>query len=267
MRNAQTPLMSWCQRHLPQSVVAIAALLAVIGLIYAAHVLTLSRAVPELSTAKTRIKTQQAEIRSLTSRLEASKVRQQVAEHEARVMRQANQMLREDESNRHAELNRLQTELDFFQRLAGTSGTQSGLAIYHLELSPTGSGRVFRFVLTLTQNLRRSAIISGNVRFDLEGILQDRPLTLPWSQITDGSQPEPAFRFKYFQQLDGYLALPERFEPSHLLVSLEVKGQSKPVRRSFDWKELTAPAGPAAETSTSSQAGELEKELPESTPN
>jgi hypothetical protein len=223
--------------------------------------------VPELSAAKTRIKTQQAEIQSLTSRLAASKVRQQVAEQEARVMRQANQMLRADESTRHAELNRLQTELDFFQRLAGTSGTQSGLAIYHLELSPTGSGRVFRFVLTLTQNLRRSAIISGNVRFDLEGILQDRPLTLPWSQITDGSQPEPAFRFKYFQQLDGYLALPERFEPSHLLVSLEVKGQSKPVRRSFDWKELTAPAGPAAETSTSSQAGELEKELPESTPN
>jgi hypothetical protein len=259
--------MSWCKHHQPQSLLAIAAILAVIGLIYAAHILTLSRAVPELSAAKTRIKTQQAEIQSLTSRLAASKVRQQVAEQEARVMRQANQMLRADESTRHAELNRLQTELDFFQRLAGTSGTQSGLAIYHLELSPTGSGRVFRFVLTLTQNLRRSAIISGNVRFDLEGILQDRPLTLPWSQITDGSQPEPAFRFKYFQQLDGYLALPERFEPSHLLVSLEVKGQSKPVRRSFDWKELTAPAGPAAETSTSSQAGELEKELPESTPN
>lgn len=267
MRNAQTPLLSWCKRHLPQSLLVSAALLAVIGLLYAAQVLTLSRAAPELSAAKTRIKTQQGEIRSLTSRLEASQVRQQVAEQEARVMRQANQMLREDESNRHAELNRLQTELDFFQRLAGTSGTQSGLAIYHLELSPTGSGRVFRFVLTLTQNLRRSAVISGNVRFDLEGTLEDRPLSLPWSRLTDDSQPEPVFRFKYFQQLDGYLALPERFKPSHLLVSLEVKGQSKPVRRSFDWKELTAVVGPAAPTSASGQSGELEKELPESRPN
>ena len=255
--------MPWSKYRVPQKFRLTAAILSILGLVYAVHAITIYRAIPNLASAKARIKTQKAEIRSLTSRLESSRTRQKVAEQEANVMRQANQILREDESNRQAEINRLQTELDFFQRLAGTSGTQSGLAIYHLELVPTDSARVFRFVLTLTQNLRRSAIIDGNVRFHLEGTLEDRPISLPWSRITSGNQPEPKFRFKYFQQLDGYVALPEKFEPSRLQVSLEVKGQSKPVGRSFDWKELTAPGGQLTEQSSPSQGAELEKELPQ----
>ena len=177
-------------------------------------------------------------------------------------MRRANQLLREEESNRQAEINRLQGELDFYQRLAGTSGAQDGLAVYHLELGPTGSERVYHFVLTLTQNLRRSAIISGTVRLDLEGTLDDRPLSLPWAKVTDGSQPAPTFRFKYFQQLEGYLALPEDFRPSRLQVTLEAKGQSKPVNRSFDWNALTAAASSSsATTAATPEPLTLEQEL------
>ncbi len=258
--------MSWFRYRLPQSLRIAVSLLAVIGLVYASHVATLRWAVPELAAAKARIKTQAAELHSLTSRLESSKARRQVAEQEVSVLRQANQILREDESNRQAELNQLQGDLDFYQRLAGTSGTQSGLAVYHLELSPTASARVFHFVLTLTQNLRRSAIINGNVRLDLEGTMEDRLLSLPWSRLTDGSQPEPTFRFKYFQQMEGYLTLPERFEPSRLQITLEVKGQSKPVSRSFDWNELTAADAGAAETLSSGQEQNIERELPQSAP-
>ena len=232
--------MSRSRRRIPRSLSITLALLGVAALVYATHAATLWLAAPQLTAAKARIKTQRAEIRALTSRLESSKDRLQVAQQEASVMRQANQMLREGESERQAEFNRLQTELDFYRRLAGTSGAQTGLAIYRMELSATGSDRVFRFVLTLTQNLRRSAIVSGKARIDLEGTMGDRLLSLPWSEITDGSRPEPQFRFKYFQQLDGYLALPQQFSPSRLLVSLEVKGQEKLVTRSFDWAEITA---------------------------
>lgn len=251
-------------KRLPRGWRVIALVLSAIGLISATYVLTLHQAVPELYKAKARINTQKAEIRSLTARLQSSKTRQEVAEQEANVMRRANQILREGESNRQAELNHLQTELDFYQRLAGTSGAQSGLAIYHLELSPTGSDRVFHYVLTLTQNLRRSAIISGSVRLDVEGTMEDRLLSLPWSQVTDGNQPEPTFRFKYFQQLEGYLELPDRFEPSRLKISLKVAGQSKVVSRGFDWKELTESSLPAEKNPGDDQQEALEKELPQS---
>jgi hypothetical protein len=178
------------------------------------------------------------ELGPMKERLERAQGRLAVLEREADVLRQANRLLRERESEHQAELNTLQSELDFYRRLAGTGGEQTGLDVYRAELVATGSDRVFQFVLTLTQNIRRASIITGRARIDVEGTLEDRPVTLRWSQLGDGVAPEPAFRFKYFQQLEGYLTLPEAFLPTRLVVTLEVKDQRNPVRHSFEWASL-----------------------------
>jgi len=174
----------------------------------------------------------------VTSVSPAAPVGQAVLEREADVLRQANRLLREEETARQAEFNTLQSELDFYRRLAGTGGAQTGLEVYRVELLATGSDRVFQFELTLTQNIRRASIVSGRARMDVEGTLDDRPVTLHWAQLSDGAAAEPAFRFKYFQQLEGYLALPEGFMPTRLLVTLEAKGQRNPVQRQYGWDAL-----------------------------
>jgi hypothetical protein len=66
----------------------------------------------------------------------------------------------------------------------------------------------------------------------------DRQVTLRWSQVSDGETSEPAFRFKYFQQLEGYLTLPEGFSPTRLLVTLEENGKKALVTRQYNWDEL-----------------------------
>lgn len=182
------------------------------------------------------------EVAALKERVDRAQAREAVLQREADVLRQANRLLREQESERQAELTALQSELDFYRRLAGTGGAQSGLDVYRAELVPTASERVFQFVLTLTQNIRRAAIISGRARIDLEGTLGDRPVTLPWVQLSGDGSPEPSFRFKYFQQLEGYLALPEGFAPNRLLITLEAKGQKTPVQRGYDWKDTLVAA-------------------------
>ncbi len=179
-----------------------------------------------------------SDLESVRSRLERLQARQEVLEQERDILRQANRMLREQESERQAEMSRLQSELDFYRRLAGTGGSQEGLDIYRMELLPTDSPRVFRYSLTLTQNIRRASIISGRVRINAEGVLEDRVVTLFWTELSDGDTPEPAFRFKYFEQLEGYLTLPEGFSPTRLVISLEASQQKEPVQRSYDWKEL-----------------------------
>lgn len=180
------------------------------------------------------------ELDAMKRRMGRLEARNAVLEREADVLRQANSLLREQESTRQARLNQQQSELDFFRRLAGTGGSQSGLDVYRAELLPTGSSRVFQFVLTLTQNIRRASIVSGRVRIDVEGTLDDRPVTLYWSRVSDGDTPEPSFSFKYFQQLEGYLTLPEGFDPIRLEFSLEAEGRRAPVQRSYDWNELLA---------------------------
>lgn len=183
-----------------------------------------------------------SELRVMKQRMERMQARQAVLKRETDVLRQANRMLREEETARQAEFDALQSELDFYRRLAGTSGAQTGLDVYRAELMATASERVFQFVLTLTQNIRRASIIAGRARIDVEGILEDRPVTLHWAQLSDGAAAEPAFRFKYFQQLEGYLALPEGFAPTRLQVTLEAGGQRNPVQRRYGWDTLLSEA-------------------------
>jgi hypothetical protein len=197
-----------------------------------------TKVVPESEDLQNEVRFLSGELASIKDRLKRIQARQVIVEREADVLRRANHLLREHESERQAEMGQLQSELDFYSRLAGTGGTQSGLDIYRAEVIPTESTRVFQFILTLTQNIRRAAIISGRARVDIEGTMDDRPVTLYWSQVSDGETPEPSFRFKYFQQVEGYLTLPEGFSPTRLLVTLEAKGQRKPVTRNYNWNEL-----------------------------
>ncbi len=197
-----------------------------------------TKVVPESEDLQNEVRFLSGELASIKDRLKRIQARQVVVEREADILRRANHLLREHESERQAELGQLQSELDFYSRLAGTGGTQSGLDIYRAEVIPTESARVFQFILTLTQNIRRAAIISGRARVDIEGTMDDRPVTLYWSQVSDGETPEPSFRFKYFQQVEGYLTLPEGFSPTRLLVTLEAKGQRKPIIRNYNWNEL-----------------------------
>ena len=190
------------------------------------------------------------ELTAIDRRMSRLEARNAVLERETDVLRQANQLLREQETSRQAEINQQQSQLDFFRRLAGTGGSQSGLDVYHAEVLRTDSKRVYQFLLTLTQNIRRASIINGRVRIDIEGTMEDRPVTLYWSRVSDGDTPEPTFRFKYFQQLEGYLTLPEGFSPTRLRLSLEAANRRNPVQRSYDWDDLLA--GNIAPASTQS---------------
>jgi len=207
-------------------------------LLFVVWQLASTKVVPETKDLQNEVRFLSGELAPIKARLERLQAKQVVVEREADVLRLANHMLKEHESERQAQLGQLQSELDFYRRLAGTGGAQSGLDIYRVEIIPTASSRVFQFILTLTQNIRRAAIITGRARMDVEGTLEDRPVTLYWSQVSDGETPEPSFRFKYFQQLEGYLTLPEGFSPTRLLITLEAKGLRTPVTRNYDWNEL-----------------------------
>jgi hypothetical protein len=234
----------------PGDLVEMLLLTIVLGstLLFVVWQLSTAKVEPNVPELNERIEFLGQELSLLSERYERSKAREAVLERETDVVRRANHLLREQESQRQAELGRLQAELDFYSRLAGTGGEQKGLSVYQIDLVSTQSPRVFQFVLTLTQNIRRASIISGKVRIDMEGTVDDSTVTLYWSQLTDDASAEPKFRFKYFQQLEGYLSLPENFNPTRLLVTLDVKDRRKSVSRTFEWRDLLRQASEAGQS-------------------
>jgi len=110
--------------------------------------------VDELIRTNQKVRSLEQDLSSALKQLEQEKARATVAEHEADVVRQANDLLRTSEREHQDDIAGLQADLAFYRRLGGANGSQGPLAVHYLELQRTQSPRVYRIIFTLTQNLR-----------------------------------------------------------------------------------------------------------------
>jgi hypothetical protein len=95
-------------------------------------------------------------------------------------------------------------------------------------------GGGWKYIVTLTQNLNRGVISGGEMRFSVEGVKDGKLSTISWGQLLQKSSAGgQAYSFRYFQQLEGNVMLPQGFTPQRVTVSLRGGGQS--VDQKFDW--------------------------------
>lgn len=192
----------------------------------------------ELIYANYQVTALQLDLEAALQQLEAEQAKVAVIQREADVLRRANALLRGSERERQDEIANLQADLAFYRRLGGASGSQAPLAVHYLELQHTQSPRVFQLIFTLTQNLRWAAVISGRVHLGVDGIQDGVAAHLTEEQLLPESAQPVDFRFKYFQQLEHLITLPEGFEPSRLTIRLQSRGLKSPVEQSADWQDL-----------------------------
>ena len=197
----------------------------------------------ELVHANHRVATLQQDLQDTLNLLEAEKARGTVTEREADILRRANALLREFERERQNEIAGLQADLAFYRRLGGANGSQAALAVNYLELQTTQSPRVYRIIFTLTQNLRWAAVISGRVSVGVDGIRNDIAVHLTEEQLLAESAEPLKFNFKYFQQLERLITLPEGFAASRLTIRLRSGSLRTPVEQSVEWQSLFKESG------------------------
>lgn len=192
----------------------------------------------ELIYANYAVEALKQDLTTTLERLEAEKARATVAERGADVVRQANAILRGSERGRQEELANLQADLAFYRRLGGANGTQAPLAVHYLELQTTNSPRVYKIIFTLTQNLRWAAVIAGQIHLGVDGISHGVAQHLTEKQLLAESAEPLRFQFKYFQQIERLITLPENFEASQLTIRLSTGSLRSAVERSMEWGGL-----------------------------
>jgi hypothetical protein len=204
----------------------------------------------ELIYANYHVDALQEDLHDLAEELAAEKGQLAVAEREVDIVRRANALLRTSERERQDEIAGLQADLAFYRRLGGANGSQAPLAVHYLELQATQSPRVYRIIITLTQNLRWAAVISGWIELGIDGIAEDAARHLTETQLLAESADPLKFQFKYFQQLERLITLPKNFEPSRLTIHLKSRSLRTDVEQSMEWQSLfkaTAIVPPAEE--------------------
>jgi len=192
----------------------------------------------ELILAKKQLVVLKQDLQTTQDLLAQEQSRSSVAEAEVDIVRRANNLLRSSERDRQDEIAGLQADLDFYRRLGGANGSQAPLTVHYLELLPTQSPRVYRIVLSLTQNLRWAKNISGQVQLGIDGIRDGVAEYLTNEQLLAESAGSLSFQFKHFQQLECLITLPEGYMPNRLTIHLKSNSLRTPVEQSMEWQSL-----------------------------
>ena len=161
------------------------------------------------------------------------------------ISRDANRDLQGTLAERDEEIAGLRADVAFYERFVGATGQRRGLTVHTLHLQPQ-SGQAWHFTATLTQNLNRGSVSSGQVTLSVEGTRDGKLQKLSWADLRQ--QPDAAgiaYSFKYFQEIGGDLVLPAGYQPLRVIVRLAPKSGTA-VEQAFPWADATRRSEPGA---------------------
>ena len=185
----------------------------------------------ELVDSGKQLREQQAMVRDLRQQIATLKRSDQIS-------RNANTELQSTLTEREEEVSGLRADVDFYERLVGSTGQRQGLRVHEARFAAE-SGGTWHYTVTLTQNLNRGAISKGQMRFAVDGVRNGKLTTIRWDELLNQpSAPGKPFSFRYFQQLEDSVMLPPGFTPQRVRVSLSGSGPA--VDQTFAWDSKKA---------------------------
>ena len=165
-----------------------------------------------------------------------------VTERASQVDKESYNAISEDLKNLQNELFELKQEVAFYRGIVAPTETASGLHITDLTFDPLGAGNGFHFKLVLTQVMKNEYIVRGRVRISIEGLQAGQQQQLSLSQLSGGKLDDDiTMRFKYFQNIEGDIVLPDGFVPSSVVVDLIPTGKGRTrIKKNFEWADITS---------------------------
>jgi hypothetical protein len=136
------------------------------------------------------------------------------------------------------EIVRLREELTFYRNIISPPNKRSGLRIQSLKLESaaidgTTATSKYHYKMVLIQALKHDRKISGKARFEIKGVQAGENMTIRFPQAAD----KPIrFSFKYFQDIEGQIELPQNFEPRTIKVNVTSRGRdAQSIEQIYPW--------------------------------
>ena len=110
-----------------------------------------------------------------------------------------------------------------------------------LKLTRGSQEREYNIRLVLVQALQHDRKVSGDVKLSIAGDQDGVEKTYSYTQLRpDASERNWSFSFRYFQDFDRQVILPDGFTPQRVQIEVESKTRSiASIEESYDW--VTSP--------------------------
>lgn len=208
---------------------AVLSLLAAGGFIYS-YGLT-SAGFDRLSVAQKQ-QEQQEQIRKLKAEnqeLRDSLARAQLA---LQMDQTAYQDLDKSLKNSSQEIVKLREELNFYRNIMA-SDSKGGLQIQRLDIARADSANQYRYKLVLVQPMKNDYRITGHVKLEIKGEQEGKETSVQFP----GAGKTIQINFRYFQDIEGQLNLPNNFRPQRIRVQV-IPGNGEPVEQQYSWPNV-----------------------------
>ncbi len=187
-------------------------------------------AVRERAELRREIRARDATIRELRREAaELATLRSSQAQERAEVARTIGEL--------QAEVARQSQQLAFYQGIVVQGANAAEAKVQQLRVAPGSAPGRFVVRFTLVQSGRPERNIAGRVLLTVEGRRSAAPAVLDMAALFGDPAFELPFSFRYFQNLDPEIVIPDGFRPERITVELlSSRREVAPVSQIFVWE-------------------------------
>ena len=130
-----------------------------------------------------------------------------------------------------------QDAIAFYRGIVSPADAKPGLRVQDLKLTRGAEEREFNLRLVLVQAMKHDRKVTGDVAVTVEGSQDGAEKTYTYAELlpADAQQAWP-FSFRYFQDFDRQIVLPDGFTPERIHVEVRSRTRSiSSIEESYAW--------------------------------
>ena len=177
-------------------------------------------------------------IRSLERENEKQRTQLAAAEVARRVDQEGYKQVYKSLGDMQSQIARLNQDLSFYRGLVQPDSVIH-VKVQQMQIVPETVSGQFRLKFVLMQTGKPESTVAGTAVIAVEGLQRGKPSSLTLGQVTPNRRVSLAYSFRYFQDYDEPVQLPQGFEPTRVEVEIHSsrdRDASHSFRQAFVWK-------------------------------
>ena len=131
----------------------------------------------------------------------------------------------------------LEQDVAFYRQVMSPEVEQPSVVVAEWSLQPTTTPRVFRYQAVFRQAGTGETVLEGAATISVLGLIDGEEATLAIEDVYHGDGGfQGKLRFRYFQNLEGEIMIPESFSPTQVVVEATSRSPAQSaMSRIFNW--------------------------------
>ncbi len=179
-----------------------------------------------------------ARIRRLEAENEKQRGQLEAAEVARRVDQEGYKQVNKSLGDMQSQIARLNQDLSFYRGLVQPDSIIH-VKVQQMQIVPEAAAGQYRLKFVLMQTGKPDKEVAGSAAITIDGLMQGKPSSLTFGQVAPNRRVSLAYSFRYFQDYDEPIQLPQGFEPTRVGVEIHSsrdRDSAHSFRQAFVWK-------------------------------